>query len=228
MATKPLISFSKIVEEDLSFYDIDEWPDWQAQFGNHHPLKLEIGFGMGNFLIEMAAQEPQTNFIGMDFYHKGIRKLMTRKKKLQLENIRVAYGDVRFKIPMVFKDGELESVYINFPDPWPKKRHAKRRLIKPDFVKLIGQKLAPEGRIFLATDSETYAMEMLEYFNSEPLLQNQDPASGFLGNRENLPKTKYEKNFIKAGHKIYYLEYSRLGIPHPQPETLIPTGEPLA
>ena len=208
----PLISFAKIAEEDPNFLDTDEWPDWQTQFGNHQPLKLEIGFGMGNFLIEMAAQEPHSNFIGMDFYHKGIRKLMTRIKKLQLENIRVAYGDVRVKVPLLFKDGELETVYINFPDPWPKKRHTKRRLIKPDFVKLIGQKLAPEGRIYLATDFEVYAMEMLEHFNAEPLFQNQDPESGFLESREDLPKTKYEKNFINAGHRIYYLEYSRLGI----------------
>ena len=215
MTAKPLISFSKIAEEDLNFLDIDEWPDWQAQFGNHQPLKLEIGFGMGSFLIEMAAQEPRSNFIGMDFYHKGIRKLMTRKKKLQLDNIRVAYGDVRIKIPLLFKDGELETVYINFPDPWPKKKHTKRRLIKPDFVKLIGQKLAPGGRIYLATDFEVYAMEMLEYFNSEPLFQNQGPGSGFLETREDLPKTKYEKNFINAGHKIYYLEFTRLGIATP-------------
>ncbi len=211
----PLISFSKIAEDDSNFLDVDEWPDWQAQFGNHQPLKLEIGFGMGSFLIEMAAQEPHTNFIGMDFYHKGIRKLMTRIQKLQLENIRVAYGDVRFKIPQLFKDGELDTVYINFPDPWPKKRHIKRRLIKPDFVNLIGQKLAPEGRIFLATDFEPYAMEMLEYFNSEPMFQNQEPDSGFLESREDLPKTKYQKNFINAGHKIYYLEYSRLAIATP-------------
>jgi tRNA (guanine-N7-)-methyltransferase len=215
MPTKPLISFSKIAEEDPSFLDIDEWPDWNSQFGNHNPLKLEIGFGMGSFLIEMAAQEPQTNFIGMDFYHKGIRKLMTRMNKLQLENIRVAYGDVRDRIPSLFKDGELDTVYINFPDPWPKKRHTKRRLIKPDFVKLIGQKLAPEGRILLATDFETYAMEMLEHFNAEPMFQNQDPASGFLENRDGFPKTKYEKNFINAGHKIYYLEYSRSSITPP-------------
>ncbi|MBC8287883.1 MAG: tRNA (guanosine(46)-N7)-methyltransferase TrmB [Nitrospinae bacterium] len=205
-----LITFAQIEEEDPYFLDVDKWPDWQTQFGNSHPLKLEIGFGMGSFLIEMSAQEPRSNFIGMDFYHKGIRKLMTRIKKLQLENIRMAYGDVRFKVPLLFKDGELETVYINFPDPWPKKRHIKRRLIKPDFVKLIGQKLAPEGQIHLATDSESYAIEMLEYFNSEPLFQNQDPGSGFLESRVDLPKTKYEKNFINAGHKIYYLEYSRL------------------
>jgi tRNA (guanine-N7-)-methyltransferase len=210
-----LITFAEIEEEDPYFLDVDKWPDWQAQFCNSHPLKLEIGFGMGSFLIEMAAQEPKTNFIGMDFYHKGIRKLMTRIKKLQLENIRMAYGDVRFKVPLLFKDGELDTVYINFPDPWPKKRHIKRRLIKPDFVKLIGQKLAPEGQIHLATDSKTYAIEMLEYFNADPTFQNQDPESGFLESRVDLPKTKYEKNFINAGHIIYYLEYSRLGITAP-------------
>ena len=207
-----LISFAKIEEEDPYYLDIEKWPDWQTIFDNDHPLKLEIGFGMGNFLIEMSAQEPKSNFIGMDFYHKGIRKLMTRIKKLQLENIRMAYGDVRFKVPLLFKDGELESVYINFPDPWPKKRHIKRRLIKPSFVKLIGQKLVPEGQVHLATDSEPYAIEMLEYFNSEPMFKNKDREAGFLESRVDLPKTKYEKNFINAGHKIYYLEYSRLSV----------------
>ncbi len=212
MTAKPLISFSKIAAEDPNFLDTDEWPDWQAQFENTQPLKLEIGFGMGNFLIEMAALEPHTNFIGMDFYHKGIRKLMTRIQKLQLDNIRVAYGDVRFKVPELFKDGELDTIYINFPDPWPKKRHYKRRLIKPDFVKLVAQKLAPKGRVLLATDFEVYAMEMLEFFNADPMFKNLAPDSGFLESREDLPKTKYQKNFINAGHKIYYLEYSRLGI----------------
>ena len=212
MTAKPLISFSKIAAEDPNFLDTDEWPDWQAQFGNTQPLKLEIGFGMGNFLIEMAALEPHTNFIGMDFYHKGIRKLMTRIQKLQLDNIRVAYGDVRFKVPELFKDGELDTIYINFPDPWPKKRHYKRRLIKPDFVKLVAQKLAPKGRVLLATDFEVYAMEMLEFFNADPMFKNLAPDSGFLESREDLPKTKYQKNFINAGHRIYYLEYSRLGI----------------
>ncbi|MZH02937.1 MAG: tRNA (guanosine(46)-N7)-methyltransferase TrmB [Nitrospinae bacterium] len=210
-----LISFAKIEEEDPYFLDIDEWPDWQSQFGNNHPLKLEIGFGMGSFLIEMAAQEPKTNFIGMDFYHKGIRKLMTRVKKLQLENIRMAYGDVRFKVPLLFKDGELETVYINFPDPWPKKRHIKRRLIKPEFVKLIGQKLAREGRSQLTPDSEPYAVELLDYFNAGRLFHTLAPGSAFLEGPTDLPKTKYEKNFINAGHKIYYLEYSRLGIAAP-------------
>ena len=207
---KPLISFAEIAEEDPYFLDIDQRPDWQFQFGNTNPLKLEIGFGMGNFLIEMAAKEPTSNFIGIDFYHKGIRKLMTRIKNLQLKNIRVVYGDIRSKIPILFKDRELNTVYINFPDPWPKKKHIKRRLIKPEFIKQLAEKLNLEGRTYLATDSETYAHEILEYFNAEVLLQNLDSQQGFLEKRIDLPKTKYEKNFIKAGEKIFYLEFMRL------------------
>jgi len=208
---KPLISFSEIVEEDPYFLDLDKRPNWQSQFGNTNPIKLEIGFGMGSFLIEMAAKEPASNFIGIDFYHKGIRKLMTRIKKLQLENIRVVYGDIRSKILMLFKDRELNTIYINFPDPWPKKRHVKRRLIKPEFIKQLAQKLSLEGTTYLATDSESYAREILEYFNAEKLFQNIDSQQGFLKERIDLPKTKYEKNFINAGEKIFYLEYMRLG-----------------
>ena len=207
---KPLISFTEIAEEDPYFLDIDKRPDWQFQFGNTNPIKLEIGFGMGNFLIEMAAKEPASNFIGIDFYHKGIRKLMARIKKLQLENIRVVYGDIRSKISILFKDKELNTIYINFPDPWPKKRHIKRRLLKPEFIKQLAQKLSFEGITYLATDSENYAHEMLEYFNAETLFQNIDGQRGFLKERIDLPKTKYEKNFINAGEKIFYLEYVRL------------------
>ena len=210
LTAKP--SSAKIKEGDPWFLDVDEHPDWQTQFGNRQPIKLEIGFGMGDFLIEMAAREPHNNFIGIDFYHKGIRKLMTRIRNLGLNNIRVVHGDVRNKIPLLFQDGALDTIYINFPDPWPKKRHKKRRLIKPEFVKLLAQKLVPMGRVCLATDSGTYAQEMLEYFNACSLFQNMDRKSGFLGDRGDLPKTKFEKSFIYAGDKIHYLEYFRLAV----------------
>ena len=206
---KPLISFAQIANHDPFFLDIDERPDWHTLFGNINPLSLEIGFGMGNFLIEIAAKEPNSNFIGIDFYHKGIRKIMTRIKNLQLKNIRVVYGDIRSKIPILFKDGELDTVYINFPDPWPKKRHLKRRLIKPKFVNQLAEKIGLEGKVCLATDSEKYAYEMLDYFNSEILFQNMGNNSGFLKERIDLPKSKYEKNYINAGEKVFYLEYLR-------------------
>jgi tRNA (guanine-N7-)-methyltransferase len=208
LAARP--SSATFVVEDPYFIDIEKHSDWQNQFGNSHPVKLEIGFGMGDFLIEMATREPQSNFVGIDFSQEGIRKLLVRIKNIQLNNIRVVYGDVREKIKLIFHDDELDTVYINFPDPWPRKRHFKRRLVKPGLVKLIARKLAPKGHIHLATDSELYAREMLEYFNAEPLLQNKNQQSRIMESRYHLPKTKYEKSFIYAGDKIHYLEYVRL------------------
>ena len=140
LTAKP--SSDKIEEKDPYFLNIDENPGWQKQFGNVHPIKLEIGFGSGDFLIKMAAREPHNNFVGIDFYHEGIRNLMTQIKNLQLHNVRVVPGDVRNKIPLIFQDGELETIYINFPDPWPWKRHRNRRLIQPGFVELLASKLA--------------------------------------------------------------------------------------
>ncbi len=200
-------SSSDFVLEDPYFLNIDEHPDWQGQFENDHPVKLEIGFGMGDFLIEMATREPQNNFVGIDFSEDGIRSLLSRINELRIKNIRVIYGDVREKIPFLFHDGELDAVYINFPDPWPRKRHFKRRLIKPALVKLVAQKLAQEGCVYIASDSEPYAKEISDYFNAEPLLKNRTQELGFLQTRNHLPKTKYEKSFIYAGDKIHYLEY---------------------
>jgi len=136
LPAKPQLSFKKSAEEDACFLDVEDRVDWRTEFGNGHPINLEIGFGAGNFLIKMAVREPDKNFIGMDFYfpEKGIRKLMTRIKNLQLKNIRVVCGDVRKKIPLLFQDGALDAVYINFPDPWPKKRHKNRRLIHPALI----------------------------------------------------------------------------------------------
>ena len=209
MTARP--SSAKFVVEDPCFLDADQCLDWQSQFGNKHPLKLEIGFGMGDFLIAMALRESQSNFVGIDFSQNGIQKLLAQIQARKLKNIRVIYGDVREKIPLLFQDGELDTVYINFPDPWPRKRHFKRRLIKPGLVKLVAQKLAPAGHVYLATDSEPYALESLEYFNAEPLLQNMNRESGCFAERDHLPKTKYEKSFIYAGDKIHYLEYFRVG-----------------
>ena len=197
--------------EDPCFLDADARPDWQGQFGNSLPVKLEIGFGMGDFLIEMATREPHSNFIGIDFSQDCIRKLLEQIKNRHLKNIRVVYGDVREKISLLFQDDELDTVYINLPDPWPRKRHFKRRLIKPTLVKLIAKKMAPNGHVYLATDSEPYVREMLEYFNAESLLKNKNQQPGILERRYHLPKSKYEKSFIYAGDKIYYLGYSRLG-----------------
>jgi len=207
MAGKPLISFDEIAEESPFFMDTESLPDWRAVFENENSLQLEVGFGNGKFLIEMAACEPDSNFVGMDFYHKGIRKVITRINKLQMKNTRIVYGDAREKISLLFEDESLDKIYINFPDPWPKKRHYKRRLIKPPFVDLVTRKLVSGGEVHLATDNEPYALEILEFFEAQAQLKNKLGAGVFRGDRGNLPKSKYENNFINRGDKIYYLDF---------------------
>jgi len=197
-------SLEKFSIKDPCFLDIKTHPDWTNIFGNGNPLKVEIGFGMGDFLIEMATRERHSNFIGIDFTKSGVQSLLTKVKTHQLGNIRVVYGDARNKLSALFRDEELETVYVNFPDPWPRKRHLKRRLFNPEFVNLLAQKLGSGGHVYLATDSESYAQQMMEYFDAEPSCQNMNQPSGFLGSRKGLPKTKYEKSFIYAGEKTYY------------------------
>ena len=207
MSLKNLISFDEIAENNPNFLDIDYEPDWEAVFDNTNPLNLEIGFGVGNFLIEMAIREPDENFIGMDFYHKGIRKVITRIDRYQVPNIRIVYGDAKEKLPILFNEAELSRIYINFPDPWPKKRHHKRRLIKPTFIKNLAAKLKPGGEVHIATDYEPYAIEILEFFEAELLLTNKSGHRTFLTQKKGVPQTKYEKKFINSGEKIFYLEF---------------------
>ncbi len=210
MASKPLISFDEIAEDSPFFMDTESLPDWGDVFENENPMQLEIGFGNGKFLIEIAAREPGCNFVGMDFYHKGIRKVITRINKLQMKNTRIVYGDAREKISLLFKDESLDRIYINFPDPWPKKRHYKRRLIKPPFVDLVTRKLISGGEVHIATDNESYALEILDFFEAEAQLKNKLGAGVFRGDRVDLPRSKYENNFINAGDKIYYLDFVKI------------------
>ena len=209
MSFKNLISFEEIAESSPNFLDIDTRPDWEELFGNRNPLNLEIGFGVGNFIIEMGIREPNENFIGIDFYHKGIRKVITRIAKYEIYNARIVYGDAKEKLPLLFAPEELNRIYINFPDPWPKKRHHKRRLIKPDFIKVLAEKLRCDGEIHIATDHEAYAMEILGFFKKDQLLKNKNGLGTFLFQKEGVPKSKYEKKFINAGERIFYLEYKK-------------------
>jgi len=209
MSFKNLISFEEIAENSSNFLDIDTRPDWEELFGNRNPLNLEVGFGVGNFIIEMGIREPNENFIGIDFYHKGIRKVITRIAKYEICNARIVYGDAKEKIPLLFAPEELNRVYINFPDPWPKKRHHKRRLIKPNFIKILAEKLKCSGEIHIATDHEAYAMEILDFFEKDQLLKNINGLGTFLFQKEGIPKSKYEKRFISAGERIFYLEYKK-------------------
>lgn len=221
--TKRYFSFDR-VQAHPQFLDIAEWPDWPNQFGNDRPLKLEIGFGNGNFVMDMAVREPDINFIAIDFYHKGIRKVITQIDRLHLPNLRLAYGDAKERIPGIFRDGELDEIYINFPDPWPKKRHHKRRLLKPAFIATLSRKLKMDGVLRIATDHEDYFQEMMEFLSAEDSLENRHPGLGYVTVRDDIPRTKYEKNFLNAGKPIFYMDFTKcaeVAEPHPGEPALV-------
>ena len=211
MSQKNLISFNEIAENDPNFLDTDEYTHWASQFDNDHPLNLEIGFGNGSFLIEMAIQNPDINFIGMDFYHKGIRKTITRIGKLQLKNVRLAYGDARERIPFLFREQDLQAIYINFPDPWPKARHARRRLIQPSVVADLCGRLRPGGHLFAVTDDVPYAEQMHETLAGESGLDNVY-ASEWLSEVPGRMQTAYESEWRAEGRRMHFFAYRRRGV----------------
>ena len=171
------------------------------------PLKVEIGFGNGTFIFAKAEEEPDADFIGIELYHKGIRSLANRIKKSRIKNIIIIYANAKKVLADSIRDNELVEVFINFPDPWPKKRHKKRRLVDIDFAQLIYSKLINKGKVYLATDSKDYIMEMIVAFISKPGFKN---LAGRLNYSEKAPypcTTKYEEKSLSNGKKNYYLQY---------------------
>lgn len=169
------------------------------------PLKVEIGFGSGDFLIGMARNEPECDFIGIEIYRPGIKKLLRKVETFGTRNIRIICGDAKEIIPSM--PGRVSEFFINFPDPWPKRRHRKRRLVKPPVVDLIHKSLAPGGRVTLATDMADYAGEMLCYFEAHGSFRNLAGRMNFLNRIEGRMPTKYEKKYLAQGIRVYYLRF---------------------
>lgn len=179
--------------------------DLNALFGRTAPTVLEIGFGMGQALLEMAIAFPHHNFIGIDIYRPGIATVLANIEENSLQNIRILEADAQEALPTCFSDDILDAINIFFPDPWPKKRHHKRRLIQSNFVAMLVSKLKMGGRLHLATDWEDYALQMLDVLNHEKGLANASPTQGFSTSRQDRPLTKYEKRGVGLGHGVWDL-----------------------
>lgn len=170
-------------------------------------LKVEIGFGNGVFIFERAKAEPDVNFVGVELYHRGITALAKRIKKSNVENLIIAYSDAKKFLAHSIRDDDIMELYINFPDPWPKKRHKKRRLVNVNFAQLAYLKLRNNGKIYLATDSEDYGKNMLISFEGIKGFKNMAGRLKFTEKLHDHITTKYEKQFLSDGKKIYYLQY---------------------
>ncbi len=128
---------------------------WEEIFGNIAPVEVEIGFGKCGFLLKIAAQYPTINFVGVESARKYYRKGITKIQRVGLRNVKLIWGEAFHVFKRYIPDNSLANAYINFPDPWPKRRHAKRRLLRAEFVSLLARKLKPNGSIEITTDAES-------------------------------------------------------------------------
>nr|VFK37325.1 MAG: tRNA (guanine-N(7)-)-methyltransferase [Candidatus Kentron sp. TC] len=183
--------------------------DLDAIFGRRAPRYLEIGFGMGDGLLEMVSTNPQRDYLGVEVYEPGLGRLIHRLSQENLSNARVMRGDARDVLETCIAPHALDGVLLYFPDPWPKKRHHKRRIVQPDFVSLVCERLRAGGRLELATDWEDYAMHMLKVLETEPRLHNLAGSGRFSPRPDHRPLTKFERRGQRLGHRIWDLLFRR-------------------
>ena len=181
--------------------------DLEAAFGRKAPAVLEIGFGMGETTAAIAAAHPGTDFLGIEVHRPGVGALLARVAAQSLTNVRVIRHDAVEVVTHMIAPGALAGVHVFFPDPWPKKRHHKRRLLQPGFVHLLAQRLSPAGYLHAATDWEDYAHEMLATFDAEPLLVNS--VDDFAPRPSTRPLTKFEARGTRLGHGTWDLVFRR-------------------
>ena len=182
--------------------------DWTARFGRSAPLGLEIGFGTGQALLDWAEAAPEFNLVGVEVYQPGIGSLLQGRAERGLEYIQVVEGDATTALGELFPVGGLAEVRIFFPDPWPKRRHLKRRLIQPSFVSELATRLVPGGRLRLATDWQPYASWMLRVLEAEQGLEN-EADEGFAERFEGRAITRFEARGQHLGHEVWDLSFRR-------------------
>ena len=181
--------------------------DFDRVFGRRAPRVLEIGFGMGETTAAIAQARPADDFLGVEVHAPGVGSLLKRVAELGLTNVRVIRHDAVEVVAAMIPPASLAGVHVFFPDPWPKKRHHKRRLLTPGFVHELALRLAPGGCLHVATDWEEYAQEILATLAAEPLLEN--PAAGFAPRPDYRPLTKFETRGLKLGHGVRDVVFRR-------------------
>jgi tRNA (guanine-N7-)-methyltransferase len=168
-------------------------------------LIIEIGFGMGDATYKIAMENPDKEYLGIEVYKPGIGKLLDHLEQKKISNMKVIEYDAVEVLKCMISDKSVEGFHIFFPDPWPKKKHHKRRIIKPEFVSLLKDKLNKGGYIYVVTDWENYAEQMLTVFDSDKGLMNK--YSGFAEPQQWRPFTKFERKGKEKSHKIFELLY---------------------
>jgi tRNA (guanine-N7-)-methyltransferase len=181
--------------------------DFAQLFGRVAPVVAEIGFGMGETTARIAAENPGTNYLGIEVHTPGVGSLLKQLEERALANVRIVPHDAVEVLRDMVPVAALAGIHVFFPDPWPKKRHHKRRLIQADFAALAASRLAPGGYLHVATDWEEYAQHVLTVLSTVPGLRN--TAAGFAPRPASRPETKFERRGLKLGHGVWDVVFIR-------------------
>ena len=182
--------------------------DLAALFHRTAAITLEVGFGNGNSLVQQAASNPQNNYLGIEVHRPGIGRLLHLAGNAGITNVRVINHDAVEVLQLQIPDQSLDCVQLFFPDPWHKKRHHKRRIVKAEFIQLIHQKLKPGGQFHLATDWQDYAEHMLAEMEQAKGFSNTSGKGNYAENTDR-PLTKFEQRGQRLGHGIWDLIYRK-------------------
>ena len=177
-------------------------------FGRVAPVVVEIGSGMGETTARIAAENPQNDYLAIEVHAPGVGSLLKQLEEAGSANVRVAQHDAVEVMRDMVPPGSLAGVHVFFPDPWPKKRHHKRRLIQPAFAELLASCLAPGGYLHVATDWQEYAEHVLEVLQQTPGLVN--TAAAFAPRPPTRPETKFERRGIRLGHGVWDIVFKRV------------------
>lgn len=174
--------------------------DFQALFHNERPVFVEIGFGMGDAAYRIAQSKPEYNYLGIEVFLNGFAKLLHRVGSSEMPNLRLIRFDAVAVLESMIPDASVAGFHIFFPDPWPKKKHYKRRLIQAPFAQLLAKKLIEGGYVYCVTDWEPYAQQMLEVFETIPALEN--PYGGYAPPVSWRPTTSFERKGLEKNHPV--------------------------
>jgi tRNA (guanine-N7-)-methyltransferase len=207
------VAQKRALDELMPRYGIPFAPvvlDLDAAFGRHAPRVLEIGFGNGDTLIELAEASPEKDFLGAEVHPPGVGHCLLAIKARALTNVRLIAHDAVEVLANMLAPASLDELLLYFPDPWPKKRHHKRRIVQPAFVEQVADRLKPGGMFRLATDWEPYAAWMLETIGASVKFENAASGGGFAEGAAR-GATRFERRGRKLGHEVFDLAFRRLG-----------------
>jgi tRNA (guanine-N7-)-methyltransferase len=183
--------------------------DFGRVFGREAPRCLEIGFGVGEVIGSLAEANPERDYLGIEVHRAGVGRLLLRAQQGGLKNLRIICHDAVEVLRDQVPDSSFDEILVFFPDPWHKKRHHKRRLIEPTFMKILAAKLRSAGILRMATDWQDYAQQMLEVGNAEPTLESLSTDATYVPRPDFRPPTRFERRGERLGHGVWDLAYRR-------------------